>query len=220
MASDIDAINMALLMVGSAKIGSVSDSTKSARLAQTILVVAREQVFGMPINWNFATTRAILGRLSTDPIFGKYDFQYTLPNDAARPIALVDVDNDDFQFEFRRETVVIGSTEHDVILTNETTANLKYVRQRTDPAKFPEAFFKLWYMTMATILAAPLKQDKQKVEQLTGLWQIAFNEARQANGMENVDVNKDNIPLDKGNMDVLDAAVGRGHIHCKRVCNW
>lgn len=201
MVSETDIANVALIMVGEAKINSLQDNNKAARLAKSLFTICRDEAFGMPVDWKFATTRTELSQLSTTPAFG-YDFQYGLPSNLHRIIAQVAEDDDRLQFEYRRE--VIGET--DVLLTNETTAFIKYIILRTDTSVYPPWFVRLVYLNMAVKLAQPLKQDKNKVEQFVLLLELATIDAEQSNGMEDVNVNQDQRRDDTGNMDVLDAA--------------
>jgi hypothetical protein len=206
----IGIVNLALITVGSEKINSLSDATKSARLASTLYEQARNEVFDLPESWKFATSRATLAALSTAPAFG-YDYQYILPSACRRVIAFVDADGDEIEYKYRREVadVIEGAAEveYDVILVNESSCRIKYIRLRIDPAKWPAWFTKLVYLNLAMMLCEPLKGDKSKKAQIRQeMWVDAYQSAVTANAMEDVDVNSAGVPTDYGNTDVLDAA--------------
>ena len=201
MVTETDIANVALIMVGEAKINTLTDNKKGARLAKSLYTVSRDEAFDMPVDWKFATARRELSQLAVTPASG-YDFQYALPTDVRRVIAQVEEDNDDIQFKWRRE--IFGDVA--VLLTNETTAFIKYIVLITDTSLYPAWFVRLIYLNMAVKLAQPLKQDDKKVQQFAQLLELAMIDAEQSNGMEDVNVNQDQRRDDTGNMDVLDAA--------------
>ena len=201
MVTETDIANVALIMVGEAKISTLTDNKKAARLAKSLYTVSRDEAFDMPVDWKFATARRELGQIAVTPASG-YDFQYALPSDVRRVIAQVPEDNDRLQFEWRRE--IFDSVP--VLLTNETTAFIKYIVLITDTSLYPAWFVRLIYLNMAVKLAQPLKQDDKKVQQFAQLLELAMIDAEQSNGMEDVNVNQDQRRDDTGNMDVLDAA--------------
>ena len=200
MVTETDIANVALIMVGEAKINTLTDNKKAARLAKSLYTVSRDEAFDMPVDWKFATARRQLAQLAVTPASG-YDFQYTLPTDVRRVMAQVEEDNDDIQFKWRRE--IFGDVA--VLLTNETTAFIKYIVLITDTSLYPAWFVRLIYLNMAVKLAQPLKQDDKKVQQFAQLLELAMIDAEQSNGMEDVNVNQDQRRDDTGNMDVLDA---------------
>jgi hypothetical protein len=204
-------INAALFLTGAKKITSDSDDTKSARLAKTMFPLARSKVFALRgIEWQFARGRATLTQMTTDPDFG-YEYQYELPADCVRVIAIVDTDGDDTEYKFRREIFVdiIGESEreYDVILTDESSAPIRYIRHRTNVGCWPAYFAWLVSVTLAIMLCEPLKQDKQKKSQLMLLYEDAYDDAKAGNAMESADTDSDNTRLDLGNTQVVDAAV-------------
>ena len=214
--SKITIINAAVLLVGAEKLTALTDNRRAARLADSMYELARNEVFDFSIDFKFATARAELSQLSTAPAFGRYDYQYELPSGCRRVIAQIDEGDDGTEYECRRELWVETSgnkeIEHDVLLTNEDEAFIKYIRIRENEAKWPAWFAKLVILNLALYLCEPLKQDKQKKNQI---WLMlydpedgAYKKAKEANGKEDVDVSSNNVRLDKGNTDVVDAASG------------
>lgn len=212
MVSETDIVNVALIMVGEAKINNLQENTKAARLAKSVYTIAVNEVFDMPVNWKFATTRIELSQLTSTPAFG-YDYQYGLPPDLIRIIAQVAEDNDDLEFKHRRETI----GKKDVLLTNESTAFIRYIILRTNTAVYPAWFIKLIYLNIAVKLAQPLKQDDRKVQQFAQLLELATIDAEQSNAMEDVDVNQDQRRSDRGNMDILEAVRRQNDISVNRI---
>jgi len=205
--SETNIKNAALALIGAENITSPTDNSREARFTKELYPIAVREIYDYPlIDWSFATARAELSRLSDAPLLGTYDYQYSLPAKCRRIVALCDEDGDEIEYEWRREVYVSGNSETDVMLTDQNEAFVKYIRERSDTDKWPAYFAKMVYTRLAILLCAPLKADKQKKQQLLNLWQEAVIDAKTGNGMEGGDVNKDNIPIDKGNTDVVDAS--------------
>lgn len=208
--TQIDLINAGLVLIGAKKLSSVRDNTKAARLAAAMWEIVRNEIFDLPINWNFATTRAELSALATAPAFSEYEYQYELPAACVRILAVVDESGDEIEYPSRRELYVDTSTspprEYDVFLTNQDEVFIKYIYLRTNVAGWPAYFAKLVYINLAILLCEPLRQDKQKKNQLLLMYEEAEMKAKAANASENVDVDDDNVRLEKGNTRVVDAA--------------
>lgn len=205
----IGIFNLAITLVGGAKITSLTGNSKEVRLANTLFDFSAHGMFALPIDWRFATSRAQLARLSDDPDFGPFDYQFGLPEKCVRVIAVVDKDSDDAQYEYDREVYISGSTEREVILVNELTCYIKYIRYITNIGRWPVWFSRLVGLDLAILLCEPLKKDKQKKSQLYSLLTAPgtgwLARAIQANAMENARTNANNENLNAGNNDVLNA---------------
>lgn len=211
--SETDVKNLALTLVGAKKLTTASDASKAGRLTSSLFGLSRGGMFALPINWRFATAREELGA-TDDPAFGYYDYQFILPADCVRVIAQVDEDSDKVEYEYRREVYVDSSNaQHDVILTNTSPCYIRYIMLRVNVGAWPAWFCRLVALDLAILLCEPLKQDKPKKNQLLLLMTAPVEgwlaKAVQANGLVNMDVSRDKVSLDKGNTDVLDAALGK-----------
>ncbi len=209
MAGQIDIVNAALMLVGAEKLTALTDASKSARLATAMFDIVRDEIFEIGIDWNFAIARSQLSQLSATPAFG-YNYQYQLPSGCLRVLACVDEGDRELEFEWRREVYVSVSgtedVETDVIACDEDELYIKYLRRRTNCGCWPAYFTKLVYLNLALLLCEPLKQDKQKYNQIAVMFDNAIVRAEMANARENVNVSGDSINIDKGNSDVIDAA--------------
>jgi hypothetical protein len=207
--SETNIKNAALALIGADTITSPTDTSKEGKFSKELYPLAVRETFDYPINWAFAESRTELTQLTDAPDFG-YDYQYELPSKCRRVVALVDEDGDEVEYEWRREVYVKISgnreIEYDVFLTAQNEAFIKYIRERSDPNKWPGYFTKMVYTRLAVLMCAPLKAATQKKQQLINLWEEAVIEAKIGNGMESADVNDDSVNLDKGNTDVVDAA--------------
>ena len=101
--SKLKIINAGLLQVGAAKLSSLDDDTKSARLANDMYELCLLEVFDMAIDWKFAIARKELAQLSDDPAFGTYDHQYVIPAGCRRVLAMCDEDGDTLEYAHSRE---------------------------------------------------------------------------------------------------------------------
>lgn len=203
--------NLAITLVGGAKITSLTGNSKEVRLANTLFDFSAHGMHVLPIDWRFATARAQLSRLSDDPSFGPFDYQFVVPSKCERIIAVVDKDNDDVQYEYDREVYVNGDAETEVVLVNELTCYIKYIRYRVNIGSWPAWFSRLVGLDLAILLCEPLKKDKQKKSQLYSLLTAPSTgwlaRAIQANAMENARTGTDNYNVNVGNTDVLDASI-------------
>lgn len=207
----LDVVNLGLTLVGSTVLTSLTGTGKPTKLVNSQFELSARGVFGLPINWKFATARAQLGRHGTDPAFGKYDYQYVLPANCERVIAVVDPVNEDFHYEYDREVYASGNTQVDVVLVNQTTCYIKYILYRLNVGAWPGWFCRLVALDLAIFLCEPLKQDKQKKNQLYSLLTAPgtgiLARAIQANGMEFARVNTSGQNINEGNDDVLNASL-------------
>lgn len=205
----IDVVNLALVLVGAKTLTGLTDASKAARLSNSLWELSSRGIMELPENWKFLTARAELSQTDT-PAFGEYDYQYPLPTKCLRVIAVVDEDGDDTEYKYRREVYVGSSTETDVILTNQSECFILYIRERIDVGRWPGWFARLVALDLAIVLCEPLKQDKQKKNQLLAMMtEPAYGwlaKAIQANGLEDMNVSDDNVSLDKGNRSVIEAA--------------
>lgn len=209
--SETNIKNAALSLIGAPLIITPTEDSKGAKTSKELYPLAVREVYEYPlIDWSFAISRAKLSRLADAPVFGSYDYQYALPARCLRVVSLCDEKGDETEYEGSREVYVdANSREYDVLLTNQDEAFVRYIRERSDTNSWPAYFAKMVYTRLAILLCAPLKADKQKKQQLLELWKEAIIEAKTGNGCEDVDVSDDNVPLDKGNTDVVKAAIDK-----------
>ena len=208
--SETDLKNAALALVGEEPLSSLTDDSKAQMHTELLYPLARNECFDMRVNWAFCKARAEVGAYAVAPILGSYDYQFVLPSGCRRVRTLQESTDDDTEYEFRREVLVVTSggreIEHDVILANVSTAYITYTRLRTDPNRWPAYFTHLVYIRLAILLCEPLKQDKQKKNQLLKMYENALFEAKAGNGAEDADTTDQDRNSDLGNNDVLDAA--------------
>jgi hypothetical protein len=202
---DTQIASLALYEIGEMELTGTEDQTKAARVAKLVLPHARKLCFDLPVNWKFASTRAQLSQHGSEPAFG-YDYQYKLPDSCGRIISTVDENGDDINYRYRREIYISGPEKTPVLLCDQEECRIRYIVYLDNPGYWPGWFQELVVLTMAIKLAKPLtEQDRMKLN-LQYTWKDAYSLAQASNGMEDVDVDDNNVDIDLGNKDVLDAA--------------
>lgn len=197
--------SLALAEVGEEPLTAMTDIGKAANVARLVLPQAREEVFDLPVDWKFATSRVELSQLTATPAFG-YDYYYNLPTLCRRIITTVDENGEEINYKYRREIYISGSTNTPVLLCDQDECYIRYLVYLTNPGLWPGFFKRLVILKMARYLAKPLSDDNQMKINLQYEWKDAYGLAKAANGMEDIDVDDNNVDLDLGNDDVLNAA--------------
>ncbi len=218
--SKLEIVNTSLALIG-IKPTTLTGSSAEVRQYNALFNMSYIGMLGLPIDWRFASARAELAELG-EPAFGHFEYQYALPTKCVRVIAQVDEGDDDEEYDYKREVYVDSKQkEHKVILTSTSDCFIRYIRD-VNLAQWSYWFCRVVALDLAILMCEPLKQDKQKKNQLL-LMMIEpgvgwMDRAIQANNIEDAEVNADGVNLDKGNKDVLNAvvdseAVRRTYIH-------
>lgn len=204
-----DVISFAMFLYGGKRPTSTADDTKSMKNILRMWELSYRGQLELPHNWKFAIVRTQLNA-DTDPVIGHYDYRYKLPSKCLRVIAVIDEDDDELYYPYRREMYVDGNqNQFRCILTDQDECFIRYLRDVDAVDHWPAWFCRLVAVDLAILLCEPLKQDKQKKNQLLlmrdepvyGLMARAI----QANDMEDTDTTEDNLMKDMGNNEVLDA---------------
>lgn len=172
MATSVTQIcNMALSKVGANRISSLSDGTKNSILCNEFYAPTVDEVLRMH-PWNCAIHRASLSALAAAPDFG-YAYQYPLPS---APYCLKVLQMQYLDYEFK--------IEGRMLLTNEGTCNILYIKRITDPTKFDSLLVEAIATRIATKLAYPVTQSKTLKEQLAEEFNLILSAARTADAQE------------------------------------
>lgn len=124
---------MALTKMGQAElITNIDEATPNSNALRAAWDICRDAVL-RGFDWGFAMERQELAALDDAPMSDIYAYQYALPTN---PLCLRVVDFPDYDRLNQPEYEVEG----DVLLTNETTARIRYIKQATDTAKYPADF--------------------------------------------------------------------------------
>jgi len=207
--------NLAIVLVGGKTIVADTDATKAAQLASSLWEISYRGMLELPYNWEFAVTRdEITGNLTTTPVIGHYGYRYKLPKLCLRVISQIDQYDDNVEYEHRIENFMDSDNKtHPVIVTNESTCFIKFIcdlGQDYEVRRWPGWFARIVALDLAQQMCEPLKQDKQKVNQLDIKMNLPvygwMARAIQANGLFGMDTTDNYDDTDKGNNDVINAS--------------
>ncbi len=146
--------NLSLSDLGSLRINDFQDDTEDS--TQAILCrLHYEPVKDALIQshrWRFSSDRKTLSRDTTDPTGDEWGAQFILPTDylAMRSI---------YEGRFSDDNARSFALEGERLLTNETTMEIRYIKQVTDVTKFDALFVQLLVLKLALKLVMPLTQD-------------------------------------------------------------
>ena len=151
--SKTDICNLALCRIG-AKVVTLAEITADTAVTATHCNRFYEQTRDLLLRSNqfrFSRTRATLVRGST-PDF-EYSYSYKLPTDFHTLISIYDSSEPDGVYKYKY------TIEGDVILLNETTCDIRYVKNVTSVADFDPLFIEVLTLSLALELVMPLTQD-------------------------------------------------------------
>jgi len=154
--SDTQIINLALIRVGAATIGSLTDQSREAEIAKKIYDPLRRELLESHL-WNFALTRKTLGKLANGPDFG-FEFYYAISSDVLRIIEFNGGESG--TVGAGRPTVGIDliplwkveydpSTDTRVIATNDSKAEILYVHDIKDVTQYKPTFLEAFASRLA-----------------------------------------------------------------------
>ena len=142
--------NMALDRIGAARITDYETSSEPMAIkAKTHYEQVRDSLL-QSCPWRFAVARATLSEDTTAPSF-EYDNQFILPVDF---LGLVELYGSDSDFML----------EGDRLLTDDSTAKIKYIKKVTDPAKFEPLFVEVLVLALAMRFSMGVSQSPKMHE--------------------------------------------------------
>lgn len=182
MASEVGIVNYALSLLGDDPITDLADDNERARLANRVYEQVRDAVLRAH-PWNFAVTRKALVVLAESPVFS-WSYQYQLPTDpyCLRVLALNSDEED-------REPSDVYAVEGHRLLTNEATANIRYVAKITDSEQFDALFSETVAFRLAATMAYARTGDNPR--RLWEAYEDRLREARTVDGQEGSPVHYD-----------------------------
>lgn len=211
-----DIINLGLFAGGSKKIFAPTDNTKAARYANTVYNFARNLTFELPYDWRWATARSNSLAQLADPPTG-FDHQYgPLPDNTIKPIAMIDEDGDAVEYDFQAGLLIVTGDTTTITKTLQTNLDagevfIKYIVMIEDVAMYPAWFSQLIALQIALFINEPLKQHTPHFNKVTKMMEAALTLAEEANAKWNVKTGKTTKQsIDRGNTDLIDAAVQTG----------
>jgi len=173
MASEVQICSIALMELGQSPILSFTDTSKGALLSNAFYALTRNVVLAAH-PWNFAMERASLAREAAVPVWG-YAFQYQLPT-APKCLRV---------WRMNEETEgLVWKVERGKLLTDETTAQVLYIAEVTDPTLFSPLFLEALAARLTARFAFPVTGSLDKSKQFYTLYEAKLREARTMDGQE------------------------------------
>lgn len=172
MSTSVVAIcNRALDIIGADPIVSLEDPNKPARLANRNFASARDAVL-RAYPWNGATRRARLAAMASAPDWG-FAYQYQLPDDALRLLAIAQEGEAPWRLEGRR------------ILTDvPPPLDVIYIARIDDPADFDPLLADAIAARLASDIAYALAGSSTAQQTAWQLFQARVAEARMIDAQE------------------------------------
>jgi hypothetical protein len=173
MSSVVGICNNALIKIGEDTITALTDNTKEARLCNQIYESTRDAVIRAHI-WNFAIKRVELAENTTAPTF-EYENAFDLPSDCLRVLNMEDSD---------KQTTIVFKIEGRQLVTDESTAKIRYIARIVDPNTFDDLFKEALSARLAFELAYPLSESNSLAQTMYQVYLDKLSEARTMDGQE------------------------------------
>lgn len=168
--SEADICNAALYKVGGARIISLTDNSREAKLCKDIYAKARRRLLRAH-PWGFALKRVSIPALTTVPVFD-FSKEYQLPSDCLRVVKVED------------EEIYPWRIEGKKLVTDNGACKIKYVSDTTDVSSYPEDFSDALAGAVAVELSYALSSSDTLRREVAAFAQDALRKARNANAQE------------------------------------
>ena len=169
MASVVGICNIALSNIGDEKISSLTDNNDRARACNLRYEDTRDAVLRAH-PWNAATTRVELAVSTDAPVWG-FTYKYALPSDCLRVLDVYDY-------------TVPFSIEGRFLLTDNSTAKLKYIARITDPNVYDILLQQAIGIRLAAEIAEALTGRTELKQEMYNKYLLILSEARGVDSQE------------------------------------
>jgi len=179
MASQTDIANIALQSIGASTITAFTDGTKNANKVSQLYEHYRDALL-RAYHWKFATKRKKLARSSNTPVF-EFDYQYPLPNDYVRLIAVYDNDAGLGSVRYK-----LGYDEDDtkVIWCSSDEVWITYVANITSVQNFDPTFRMALAYKLAVTLAVSIAESRSLSDDMRRDYKDTIRQARSYGALE------------------------------------
>lgn len=148
--------NQALGRIGSLQITNVETDTSVQAIQCRLHYEQTRDSLIQSYTWRFASGRETLTQDSETPDF-EWAFQYPLPDDFLAKKSI-------YEGSFSDNNFRNYALEGDLLLTNETTMEFRYIKKVTDVSKFDPLFVKVLILLLADVLIGPLAGGDAKIQ--------------------------------------------------------
>lgn len=175
--SKTDIYNMALTMLGAARVTSPTDNSKNARVISDVYDMLRLSELRKTPHWNFAIKETQLAASATTPLFDMA-YSYPLPNDFVALIPPYDKSN-----YSDRDWVVQGSQ---IFTDYSSPLNIRYVADISDTGLFDPLFCVMFAAKIAETVCDSITQSNSKIQIANERYKQAFAEASKSDSFDDV----------------------------------
>lgn len=190
MASEVSICNQALSGIGSkSSIASLDEESAPAKQCKLHYASSRDALLEN-FDWGFSTRTIDLASVGTPP--PDWMYQYAYPNNCLKAIEIVRASRNYPVIPFR-----IGydpTLAAKVVLTDQETAELRYVEAVTDPNRFTESFRNALAALLAYRIAMPITRNLKIKQSALDDYRLAINAARVQSLNEGQDDKQADIP--------------------------
>ncbi len=163
MASEVDIVNNALILLGELTIIAISATTKAGRIFLNIYDGKRDWLL-REYEWKFATRRVTLAPDVATPDF-EFDKQFTLPADYLKFIEIY-------------PNTIKYRLEKNKILCNETVLYIKYTQRITDPNEYDSSFKEAFAALLARESCFSITDSNTKYSKMDEAFEDRVNTAK------------------------------------------
>ena len=168
--TEVEICSAALNALGAKGIASLEDDSNEARACNTYYALIRDRVLEDRI-WSFAKTQYVLLPDAAAPAFG-FTKRFLVPSEVVRVHRA-----DDGSGEYRMPWDLLGEYIH----ADESKVYVTAVRREVDTSLYSPAFSLCVALRLATVLAVPIKENRQlKMD----LWEEYKFELKEASGLD------------------------------------
>lgn len=173
--SPVTISNRALFKIGEARITSLTDGSKAAKILNEIYAEIRDEVLEAH-PWNFALKRLNLSEISTEPVW-KFTHAFEIPQEVLRVVE-TDIPH---PCPWKVETNEAGS---DILVCNESSVKVLAICRVEDESRFSKAFCEAFACRLAEELAFSMTGTAATAEKMNQLYKSRLDSARSSDAQE------------------------------------
>lgn len=183
--SKVQICNSALIKIGAARINSLEDENKAAKICKEQYDKLRKKLLRAH-PWNFAIRRISLGQSAITPEFD-FAYQYPLPKDVLRVLDTNLLEDEVWAIEY-------DQTDDRVLVTDSAAVKIKYLKDIEDVSVFAPDFEEALAFLIASDLAYSMTNSRTLATTMYQAYKAEVAEARsfdaQEGSRDSVDANE------------------------------
>ena len=180
--SEVEIVNSALGKIGGARIISLDDDSKEARLMKDAFPLKRDELLRSH-PWNFAIDRIQLAEDVTTPVYG-FDKQFVIPLDTLRIFDVSDGTSGDSPTFSARAQIIPFQKEGNLILTDLSTVFVRRLKRVETVASWDVNFVEVLALLLAANAAYAIAQSTTLSNNLYGIYDAFLGTARSYDAQE------------------------------------